>query len=188
MKGKEFESLCMERAKKESDLYAMGRYGVMGIIDPRTKMWRPIASNPDFEGVFGPFGRQFVFDAKVISGTSFEHVSDSTSQVNQREFLLNRWERNVPTFFLVHCKEKVMKTKTHPEMTIAFPTNPAMPIWQEVRNGSVRSINRSILQELGYRVLWGTVNQRDRKSLPNFFAAVLHFAEQIDQPPVEFLL
>ena len=181
MKGKEFESLCKDRAKKEKGVYHMRAYGVKAVFESLTHQWRPVYSNPDFEGIFG-VGRQFVFDAKVISGSKLDHMSDSASKVNQREFMLHRWTIGCPSFFLVHCVERTfVKKDPQPERTWAIPCDPEMEIWKAISAETKSSITRDELEELGFRVLWGTVNQADRTPLPNFFPAVLEFAKRIDQ-------
>lgn len=181
MKGKEFESLCKDRAKKEKDLYHMRPYGVKAVFESLTHQWRPVYSNPDFEGIFGR-GRQFVFDAKVISGSKLDHMNDSASKVNQREFMLHRWALGCPAFFLVHCVERTfIKKETQPEQTWAMPCDPDMDIWKSIASEKKSSISRDELEEFGSKVTWDTVNPADRNPLPDFFSAVLEFAKKIDK-------
>jgi hypothetical protein len=182
MKGKDFEELVMARAAKDeaNGHYTLDRYGVKGAFDPRTKMWRPIRSKPDFEGVL-PGGRQLIFDAKVMGKASFS-VSDPKHKnvIAQRNFMLHRWSFGVPTFFLIHCTERVMATKTDPAVTVAFPCDPETPWWKEVVEGTRKSFKRDELVLFGRVVYWSTANPTDRKPLPNFLPAVREFIEMID--------
>jgi len=174
MKGKDFEDLCIQRARKEEDNgnLTMGKYGVRGAFDAATKTWRPIPSYPDFEGVTMD-GRQFIFDAKVISGTSLPMKADH-SPLRQREHLFKRWDWNVTTFYLVHCLAFTSPAgkKTYPEMTIALPTDPGLEHWEGVGDESRKSFSRDDLLKFGLIVHWTLPDSASRKKLPNFLAAI----------------
>ena len=175
MKGKEFEDLLMKRAKAEEaqefPRFTMGKYGVSGAFDPRTKLWRPIRSNPDFEGATIT-GRQFIFDAKVLSGASIDVSAPSTAA--QLKKMKHRWRFNVPTFFLIHMVARPGMNKPEPsdeEMTICLPCNPDLMIWKDVEAGKTR-IHRKIIREVGYVIPWTKPTPTSRKPLPSIWKAI----------------
>lgn len=153
MNGKEFEKLIQQQMDREEsrDNATMARYGVHAVfIDEK---WTPIHSLPDFEGIL-PGGRQFVFDAKVCSSRASLDLNDDKLKKRQLKHLLTRAKFGAISFILIHFPERVLKTKTTPALTVAFPVDGRMSFWQRVDSGEIKSLGRQDALEIGVTVSW----------------------------------
>lgn len=178
--GKEFE----RRILYQLDVHVKGlachagRYGVQGVFtkDSATGQlnWRPIQSLPDFEGVLPPFGRQFVFDAKVCSGASFP-LRDDKFEKRQKKHLYSRSRMGCITFLLIHFQERELKKGTQESLTVAFPVFPEHSFWMRVDSGEEKRISRSDAEIYGVPVEWTDGPGRPR---PLILEAVMRLAER----------
>lgn len=181
MDGKDFEKICQERMDKEHEdgkLHA-SRYGVMvNHINGPTGQRELVAlqSLPDFEGVIPPFGRQFIFDCKVCSQASFDlskyvdGPGENRSRVRQLKHMERRARMGVTCFFLIHFPVRELKTKTDPEMTVAFPVKDN-EFWERVHAKETTSITRADCMQFGVLVEWNC-GERERKERPDVLAAI----------------
>lgn len=192
--GAEFEDICDKRAQKYHDagMAHTKRYGVQAVkkraFDPITRKpkfdtvtkrpvydWQILQSKPDFEGVVMG-GRQFVFDCKVVSGSSFglsEYRHDAKGpHRRQLSFMYERARFGAKCFFLIHWNARELATKAEPAITFAFPVHPRMQFWEAFEAGEKRSINRMDCVEHGRHVPWTLFGERDRTLQPDFLAAV----------------
>lgn len=169
--AKEFEEVVIYRSKTDerSGLYTLGRYGVKStFIDG---VWQPIPSLPDFEGAMAD-GRQFIFDTKRCAQASYD-LSGSThkSFKHQLKFMRRRAKFNVTCFVLIHFTERVLKTKTDPEVTIAFPIFESK-FWEDYDAGKIKSLNREMAIRHGHYVPWNRATTRVKKDSPDILSAV----------------
>lgn len=185
MTGKEFEELCVFRMNHERrrGRGLMRRCGVQGgwRLDPSTgtRKFEPSSSPPDFEGV-EPDARQFMFDAKVCSLASYSIDNAGSKRRWQIPILLERSEFNVATFLLIHLPERVLKTKTDPIRTVAFPIHVRHPFWINYLDSEIKSISRAAFDEYGIEVEWSTM-PGGKKPTPDILAAVSEIRETLIQ-------
>jgi penicillin-binding protein-related factor A (putative recombinase) len=169
--GKEFEKLVVEQAAiyEEKGIACIGRYGVQANMAPKkipdggrqfeTVM---IQSLPDFEGIrMG--GSHITFDAKVCSAASFawaKYRSETRgARSRQLRHMLKRSRFGADCYFLIHWNERVLKAKTIPAATYAFPVDYRMEYWDKVESMEVKSLTQEDCQSLGRLVEW---NKTDR--------------------------
>lgn len=171
--GKEFERRIVYQLDldEKAGRCSAGRYGVQATF--HDGVWRPIQSLPDFEGIIAPSGRQFVFDAKVCSGPSFQ-LQDSTFEKRQKRHLYSRARAGAISFLLLHFNERVLKKRTDEAMTIAFPVYEGCDFWRKADAAEVKSINREDAAWYGVLVSWTDGRGKPR---PLVMDAVLHMAE-----------
>jgi penicillin-binding protein-related factor A (putative recombinase) len=172
MTGKEFEKLIQLQmdAEERRGNATMSRYGVHAVfIDGK---WTPINSLPDFEGVLRG-GRQFVFDAKVCSSRASLPLNESKVTERQLRHLLKRARFGAVTFLLIHFPERVLKTKTTPAETFAFPVYPESEFWLRVESGEIKSICREDCHVLAASVEWIEGRGRPR---PDLLPAIMELA------------
>jgi hypothetical protein len=152
---------------------------------------RALESYPDFEGVIGRRGQQFIFDAKVCNQASFPLDKDSKSQSRQLRHMLKRSAFGAVCFYLIHFPERVMATKTEAEEPWAFPVYAGHPFWDQFERGEVKRISRAEGRLHGVIVQWDAPTPRSKNLSPNILDAILTLAEAprtarmpaADQPP-----
>lgn len=178
--GKNFEKILMERMNDEEDacLATMGRYGVQashtanGLIAMR--------SLPDFEGVISG-GHQFIFDAKVASGPSFDlgPYRDSTKGAKARQLrhMLLRSGFGVICGFVIHWNSRPHMKVPEDAKTYWVLIDGKMRFWQSFLRGEQKSISRSDCDDIGYRVSW-TLRKGQRKPRPDLLSAIKEIAGQ----------
>lgn len=178
--GKEFEEICLFRAKAEEECktLTMSRYGVQASF--REGDWLPVPSYPDFEGVTAG-GRQFIFDAKVCSGPSFKLDHGSSLFRLQMRHLLRRSAFSVTTFLLVHFNRRVLKTKEEPEITVALPVTKDGSIWEEYDRGERHAVTRTDAVRYGIVVPWNLYSERAKTPSPDLLYAVKALRGVIDE-------
>lgn len=185
LKGKEFETLLMDAAKREEDagILTMSRYGVHGMVvggkNGGASQTLLIPSLPDFEGVLAS-GRQFIIEAKVCSGPSFP-MQKSSLKPRQVEHMLRRAAFNVPCYLLIYFSERRGQNFHHPAITVGVPVSDASPIWRNFIEAhaeakrtkepvaSQPALTRDAAQDMGKLVPW-RVPKGCRKSLPDLLS------------------
>jgi len=157
---RDLEQECLfavETAEKSGRPITMGRYGVQAVVvrDKTTGAMttQVMQSLPDFEGVVGPRGRQFVFDAKVCSKSSLS-LNDSTTKERQLRHMLRRSRCGAACGLLVHFNRRELKQSTVPAQTWLFPVHFAVPFWERVTSHQERSIGLTAADEYGIAVEW----------------------------------
>ncbi len=180
LSGKEWERLIDARSDKEEakGTLTQDRCGVQVKFDPNSRLWSPVSSFPDREGVLMG-GRQFIFDAKVISGASLSMQPDKT-RPRQIRTLFRRGLFGSISFLLVHCNPRELKTKSEEAMTVAIPMHPKHPLWGPFLDGKSMSVRRETMLENGIIVPWNKANHRDRKYLPDLLWTIQRMAELLD--------
>lgn len=173
--GKRFEKLIDERLAwcRKNMLADAGKYGVQGAFQPEGE-WRAQPSKPDYEGVVVG-GRQFVFDAKVCSQSSFNLDKYTTKIVDgkkkrgsrrrQIDFMYNRSQFGAVCGLLIHWNPRELTRKTYCAETYWLPVSRDSSFWQCVESGSIRSITRSDCRMVGIRVDW-TMTGRKTDPVP----------------------
>lgn len=185
MKGKRLEELCLRRMDKEEEAgrATMNRYGVHVSIrfDPATqaRIVQVISSPPDFEGALHN-GRQFIFDAKVCSASSYSIDSAGGKRARQIPFLIKRSRFNVITFLLLHFNERSLATKHDREVTWAFPVHHNHPFWKRYLAGEVKSISRTTCEDYAAEVLWSPL-PKGKIVLPELLPAINCVAELLSE-------
>jgi len=179
IKGTEFEAdlaAAADRAEKLGIL-TMDRYGVT--LSVQAGVTLGISSKPDFEGVLHT-GRQFIFEAKVCSGSSFPMNKDKIKP-RQVSHMLTRSRFNVPCFLVIHFTARYMAKSIHPAFTVAIPVSDADPRWQRFvdahavakrLNAAVApqgSVSREEALAIGRIVPW-TIPKGCRKPLPDILS------------------
>lgn len=182
LKGKEFETLLIDAAKREEDAgtLTMSRYGVHGMVvagkNGGASQTLLIPSLPDCEGVLAS-GRQFIIEAKVCSGPSFP-MQKTSLKPRQVSHMLTRSRFNVPCYLLIHFNERRGQNFFHPAITVAVPVSDASPMWRnfvEAHAEAKRSktavasqpaLTRDAAQEMGRLVPW-RIARGCRKALPD---------------------
>lgn len=157
----------------------LGRYGVqVSYMKDETGQMKLIAlaSLPDFEGIM-PGGRQVVFDCKVCNQASFPLDTESKSKSRQLSHLLKRGKFGAVAFYLVHFPERVLKTRTDPEETYAFPVHPDHPFWEAFERGEKKRITREDCLEYAVPVEWNVL-PGGTKPRPDIVLAVMCLAGQ----------
>lgn len=187
--GKDFEDLLLQRAAHEEKrgVLTMGRYGVqVSIIKGE---WRPVPSLPDFDGVLAD-GRQFIIEAKVCAGASFELRKDKLKP-RQVAHMLTRSAFGVPCFVLIHFNERKLVRTSAPAFTVAIPVNDSLPFWRAFVDAHAvakrtkqpvepqGSISREIALRIGVEVNWNVAP--GCRTLTPDFAAILR-PGSVDQP------
>jgi hypothetical protein len=179
LKGKDFEACVKHRADydEKHGMYTLGRYGVKAnLIEGQ---WVPMQSLPDFEGIVPPEGWQFIFDAKACSQASYD-LSGSThkSFKHQLKHMRRRAKFGAVCFVLIHFNRRVLKTKSDPALTVAFPIYES-PFWLAYDAGDVKRVNRNEAVDMGgVEVEWNIPSNRSRRETPDVFAAVLELRER----------
>lgn len=177
LQGKEFEELCLFRARAEEKLgtLTMNRYGVQGTF--KDGAWMPIDSYPDFEGVT-PDGLQFIFDTKVCTKPSFPLDKTSSLFKLQYRHMIRRSKFNVATFILLYFNARKLKTKFEEEQTVAIPVRPDFPLWEEFDRGERKHISRTEAQLYGIVVPWNTYSDQAIKDTPDLLLAITEVRKQ----------
>ncbi len=172
--GATFERLITAR-NAEYFRYGQAHVVKCGVNAVRTKReWLVIPSYPDFEGVTSG-GRQFVFDAKVCSQSSFalDKYRNETrgARARQLRHMLHRSRFAVPAFFLLHWNPRQLTTRRLPAATYAFPVSGQLEFWQQFAAGAVRSLSRQDCTELAVPVAW-TCAGRSGTPRPDYLTAI----------------
>lgn len=175
--AKQFEDDCLERMRKEEARgnATMSRYGVQ--VSMVGEQLIQVPSLPDFEGVLLG-GRQFVFDCKRTGASSLS-IDDHKFKDRQLRHMLTRARFGAVCFVLIHWSERVLKTRTDPEVTWAFPIHPEHEFWRAVDRKEVKAITREDCEEHGELVPWDTF-PGERKPRPNVLAAIKNLVERKD--------
>lgn len=134
--------------------------------------WQPMDSYPDFEGIVGTGGRQFMFDAKVCNAASFPLDKESKSQSRQLNHMLRRSRFGVTCFYLIHFPKRELATRTDEEVTYAFPVHHKHPFWEGFARGENKRITREDCVEYAVPVEWNILPGGD-KPRPDVVLAVL---------------
>ena len=187
MKGTEFEKIVIQAMDREEKAgrCTMCRYGVQAVHFQKggSLQTQAIQSLPDFEGVLPPLARQFTFDAKVCSTSSFDMTAfrDTVKKNKVRQFrhLLKRARFGAIAFFLIHFPERKLKTKTDLEQTWAFPVHENHPLWQRFESGETTSITRVDCEEYATKVEW-TTPPGCMKPRPDVLSAILRIADELE--------
>lgn len=182
LKGREFESLLLDAAAREEKAgrLTMGRYGVQ--VAHKGAEMIAMDSLPDFEGVAAPSGAQFIIEAKVCAGSSFELRPDKIKP-RQVRHMLGRSRFGATCFVLIHFCERISPAKTihEPAETLGIPVCDRFGFWQAFLDAaadakrtkvpfvSPGSISRDIASRIGQRVEW-TCPKGSRKHLPDLAA------------------
>lgn len=135
-------------------------------------------SNPDFEGLLPPHGRQFVFDSKVCSQASFPLDKESRNQSRQLNHLLDRDEYGAVCFYLIHFPERSLVRATEPEQTWAFPVSRRHPFWLKFGRGEVKRVSRSDCHEYAVSVEWNCLPGKKKES-PDIVMAIYELAAKL---------
>lgn len=169
LRGKEFEAEILRAGQRfESErLLTIGKYGVQVMGGFPGGEMRPIQSLPDFEGVLSPSGRQFIIEAKVVSGPSFT-LENSHFGDRQLRHLLRRSEFGASCWLLMHWNARELKTRADQAATIAIPVTRSAR-WEAIASGEIKSISRESSFEIGVPVPW-IVPPRCRKAIPDLRA------------------
>lgn len=178
--AKDFEKLCMLDAtwSESHDAYTMGRYGSQFTYreERGQRIAQPMRSLPDFEGVL-PGGRQFIIEAKVVSGSRLD-IHDDKFKARQLSHLLSRARFGAVTLLLLHFNERRLIRSLQPAMTIAFPVRESHPFWRQHARGELASIGRTDATLHGHTVEWW-VPQRVKIARPHLLPAVLAVAAEM---------
>jgi penicillin-binding protein-related factor A (putative recombinase) len=135
-------------------------------------------SNPDFEGLLPPRGRQFIFDAKVCSQASFSLDKESKSQSRQLLHLLERDEYGAICFYLIHFPQRVLAKSIDPDQTWAFPVSRQHPFWQQFDRGEVKRVTRADCEEYAVPVEWNVL-EGGRTERPDIVMAIYGVAAKL---------
>jgi penicillin-binding protein-related factor A (putative recombinase) len=170
--GKEFEKLVLWRARtydEPNGLYCMGRYGVMSIF--KDNEWMPVPSLPDFEGILMG-GRQFIFDAKTCSQSSYA-LSGGTSKSFEHQYkhLRRREAFGAICFLLMHFNARDLKTKQEPAFTSLLSVGDT-PLWRAYDAGEQKTITRKEAEMYGIPVTWDTPGHKKIPS-PDLYTAIM---------------
>lgn len=165
LKGRELEDAAIA-AIRVSETMTGNRYGHKSSF--QNDKFRQVKSFPDIEGVFKPFGRQFVIECKVCSGASLRlayRIADQKQQL-QLLHLMRRAEHGAVAFYLVHFNERTLKKRgTIPATTFAVPVHPAAAFWCDFLNGHETTVDVSIAREIGFECDWYLPKQCRRPRL-----------------------
>lgn len=179
LKGIEFERLLSDSAARNerNGILTMDHYGVTMSVQNGVAMG--IQSKPDFEGVMIG-GRQFIFEAKVCSGSSFPMTKDKIKP-RQVSHLLTRSKFAVPCFLVIHWNARELKRSKVEAVTVAIPVNEADPRWQRFIDAHAKarrdktpvdpqgSISREESLAMGYVIPW-IVPKGCRKAMPDLLS------------------
>lgn len=176
--GKAFEKIIIERMNDEEDQgnATMCRYGVQASYTSAGLI--AMQSLPDFEGVTKS-GRQFIFDAKVASGPSFDlgPYRDSTKGAKARQLrhMLLRANFSGICSFLIHWNSRPAMKVPDPAETYWIHIDGRTRFWQSVLRGETKSIKRKDCEDIGYKVNW-TLKKGQRKPRPDVLSTILEIA------------
>lgn len=172
LKGKEFETVVLDAAKREETAgrLVLFRYGVQGtVFGGKTVL---LSSLPDFGGVL-PGGRLFNIEAKCAAGASFPLASDHFRD-RQYSHMARCARMGALSFLLIHFAARSLVSKSEPGMTVAVPVDEKMSFWRHYETGEARSLPRDMALTLGRIVPW-VVPPRCRKPLPDLLSFLDHF-------------
>lgn len=176
--GKAFEKIIIERMHDEEDNgnACMSRYGVQASYTDSGLI--AMQSLPDFEGITKA-GRQFIFDAKVASGPSFDlgPYRDSTKGAKARQLrhMILRANFNCICSFLIHWNSRPDLRIPDPAMTYWIHIDGRTRFWQSVLRGETKSIKRKDCEDIGFLVKW-TLKKGQRKLRPDVLSTILEIA------------
>lgn len=167
LKGKDFESLIIDAAKREESTggLTLSRYGVQGVTFGGKTILVP--SLPDFEGVLAG-GRQFIIEAKCAKSAGFE-LRDDKFKNRQYAHMARRSEFGALCFLLIHFAERNLATKRDPGMTVAVPVSARHPFWMLYETGERKTLSRDEALTIGKVVPW-IVPKGCRKPLPDLLS------------------
>lgn len=179
MKGKEFERLILARMESEEKQGrgTITRCGVQVSMVPNKPPATgvsPVAikSLPDFEGLVD--SGMISFDAKVCQESSFSLSafrpgSKKGNKVRQLQHLFKRARFGATAFLLIHWPERILKTKSDPEQTWAFPVDERHEFWVGFHAEEIKSISRDDCEKYATRVTWncGSRGRIDRPDVVN---------------------
>jgi len=185
--GREFEELCNERgyALHNQGAVDMNRYGVManykGFSNGKPDI-QVLRSLPDFEGVLPPSGRQFIFDCKVCSQSSFDlrPYQEDGDRRRQLLHLLDREEYGCITFLFFHLNDRELKTKNDIRATVALPVSRRMRVWHESETKARPRLSRQEIIDLGVSVEWDKPGL-DRKDRPDLYGAIMGVSKYLEE-------
>lgn len=119
--------------------------------------------------------RQFIFDAKVCSASSFSLAEfrreGSKNKSRQLRHLMTRARFGATCFLLIHFSRRVLKRRVDPEETFAFPVHPHHSFWVRFEAYQEKSINRDHCREYGVPVEWNALGGT-RKKRPDLVWAI----------------
>lgn len=180
--GKQFEDLIVPRLDwmRKRGKASIRRYGVHANVISRyedgTVRARLIPSQPDFEGVFGRYATQTMFDAKVCSQSSFDlakyRPEANGARARQLTHMYERASHGCPCFFLIHWNRRSLVSKIEPAETWAFPVHRDMFFWESFDSGMEKRINREHCRTHGVMVTW-SANGSERTIRPDIMPAIL---------------
>lgn len=136
-------------------------------------------SNPDFEGVLPPRGRQFIFDAKVCHQASFPLDKESKTQSRQLRHMLHRDTFGAICFYLIHFPKRELARSVEPEQTWAFPVAREHHFWVKFDRGEVKRITRADCEEYAVPVEWNILTERGRTERPDIVMAIYELAGKL---------
>ena len=121
LKGKEFETLLLDAAKRleACGTLTLGRYGVQGVTFGGKTILVP--SLPDLEGCLRG-GRQVVIEAKCCAGASFP-LADDHFRKRQYAHLARRAAFGALCFITIHWAERRLASGIQCGMTVAVPVD-----------------------------------------------------------------
>jgi len=180
--GKQFEDVIVPRLDylRKAGSASIRRYGVHANVISRfadgTVRARLIPSQPDFEGVFGRYATQTMFDAKVCSQSSFDlskyRPEANGARARQLTHMYERASHGCPCFFLIHWNTRDLSKKTIPAATWAFPVHRENLFWEAFDSGMERRIKLEHCRTHGVMVPWVTIGA-ERTPRPDIMGAVL---------------
>lgn len=183
LKGKTLEQLILTDGSwsYQRKLYHLNRYGVQcSLVGPKGNQTTiAIPSLPDFEGTFPSQGRQFCFDAKVTSSSSWKMSSKSFTD-RQLPHLLNRADMGGITGILLHFNPRKLKKKSVPPATFLVPVHRHHPIWGEFYSHQMRYLSRVYCEEYGVPVRWWKPSGC-RKIRPHILEAVTSLDKELEK-------
>lgn len=167
LKGKEFETLILEAAKREeaSGGLTLSRYGVQGVIFGGKTILVP--SLPDFDGCLAG-GRQIIIEAKACQKPHFA-LDESKFKDRQYAHMAKRAEFGALCFLLIHFAERNLVTKRDPGMTVAVPVSARHPFWMLYETGERKTLSRDEALSIGQIVPW-RIPKGCRKALPDLLS------------------
>jgi len=177
MTGKQFEQLCLDRVRRDRNNGGAATISRCGVRAARMKSeWQILQSFPDFEGVLRPSGRQFTFDCKVCSKSSFAldefRPGAKRYKAAQFNYLMERAEFGAIAFLLIHFSERQLKTRSFDAATYAVPVHPRLQMWIDFQSLEISSLARDTCAEFGERVAWNLPTARSNKKSPDILAAI----------------
>jgi penicillin-binding protein-related factor A (putative recombinase) len=179
--GHEFEDLIVPRlnAMRSEGSASISRYGVHATVERRLPDGKVIArlipSQPDFEGVFGRYATQTMFDAKVCSQAAFDlnkyRPEANGARSRQLTHMYERASYGCPCFFLIHWNGRKLKTRFDPPVTYAMPVHREHPFWEAFDSGMEKALKRSHCQAYAEPVQWTTWGS-ERIPRPDIYGSI----------------